>query len=277
VPLTGTAMLNDAERAEIGATIGDYVTSVGLNWDAQRWLIGFAHSLDVQTRQPNLAAELESAMPAGVDAKEMRRLMTELQMVLHEHPVNVRRSHAGLPAANAVWVWGGGSVIAERRNSVSLRALATDSTSSSKAFTTDPSSSTTALATDPSSSSRAFTTDPSSSTKALATDPSSSPKVFATDPFALGLAFLNGSQVMSPESAAHVLNASGGVDGVVVLDLRDSKTLLEGWLRPLQAALENRRMHSLIIAIDRWTIQLTRASSWRFWRKILPLEQWGAA
>ena len=31
-------------------------------------------------------------------------------MVLHEHPVNVRRARAGLPAANAVWLWGIGAM-----------------------------------------------------------------------------------------------------------------------------------------------------------------------
>ncbi len=34
--------------------------------------------------------------------------MTELQMLLHEHPVNTQRQLRGLPALNAIWVHGEG-------------------------------------------------------------------------------------------------------------------------------------------------------------------------
>jgi hypothetical protein len=36
--------------------------------------------------------------------------MTELQMVLHEHPVNERRARDDLPAINAIWLWGVGEL-----------------------------------------------------------------------------------------------------------------------------------------------------------------------
>ena len=51
-------------------------------------------ALDVQTATPEIAAAspLEQAMPQGRDAPALRRLMTELQMLLHEHPVNVARA-----------------------------------------------------------------------------------------------------------------------------------------------------------------------------------------
>ena len=47
-------------------------------------------------RRPRRAAAspLEQAMPQGRDAPALRRLMTELQMLLHEHPVNVARRAA---------------------------------------------------------------------------------------------------------------------------------------------------------------------------------------
>jgi hypothetical protein len=48
-------------------------------------------------------------------------------------------------------------------------------------------------------------------------------------------------------------------------------------LLPLQSALATRRLRSLVIAIDRWTIELTRFSWWRKWRRDVPLEQWSAA
>ena len=57
------------------------------------------------------ARNLEEAMPTGEAAPLMKRLMTELQMLLHEHPVNVARARAGLPEINAVWLHGGGSIV----------------------------------------------------------------------------------------------------------------------------------------------------------------------
>jgi len=35
-------------------------------------------------------------------------LLNEIQMVLHEHPVNEAREARGEPAVNSVWIWGGG-------------------------------------------------------------------------------------------------------------------------------------------------------------------------
>jgi hypothetical protein len=35
-------------------------------------------------------------------------------MVLHEHPVNLRRAANGLPAVNSVWLWGFGAIASGR-------------------------------------------------------------------------------------------------------------------------------------------------------------------
>jgi hypothetical protein len=39
-----------------------------------------------------------------------RAITNEVQMLLHEHPVNVAREANGLPAINGLWFWGDGSV-----------------------------------------------------------------------------------------------------------------------------------------------------------------------
>ena len=46
------------------------------------------------------------ALPRGPGAGSLRRLMNEIQMVLHGHPLNEARERAGLPAINSVWPWG---------------------------------------------------------------------------------------------------------------------------------------------------------------------------
>jgi len=44
----------------------------------------------------------------GADAASWHMLSNEIQMALHEHPVNEARERRGAPPVNAVWLWGGG-------------------------------------------------------------------------------------------------------------------------------------------------------------------------
>jgi len=50
--------------------------------------------------------DLMPFMPAGSSARLLRTVMTEAQMILHEHPVNVARTARGQLAANGLWPWG---------------------------------------------------------------------------------------------------------------------------------------------------------------------------
>lgn len=45
-------------------------------------------------------------MPAGPGCGVLNGLLTEIQMILHEHPVNRRRIEAGLLPVNSIWPWG---------------------------------------------------------------------------------------------------------------------------------------------------------------------------
>ena len=47
-------------------------------------------------------------LPAGDQRAGHRRLLSEIEMALHEHPVNTRREAAGRPVINSLWIWGGG-------------------------------------------------------------------------------------------------------------------------------------------------------------------------
>jgi len=46
---------------------------------------------------------------ACADARRWRTLLTEAQVVLHNHPWNARRAEAGKPPVNSLWFWGGGA------------------------------------------------------------------------------------------------------------------------------------------------------------------------
>ena len=47
-------------------------------------------------------------LPDGSEGRRWRSLLTEAQVVLHNHPWNDRRMAAGKPPVNSLWFWGGG-------------------------------------------------------------------------------------------------------------------------------------------------------------------------
>ena len=49
-------------------------------------------------------------LPVSKTRTNWRAISNEMQMLLHDHPVNVRRAEAGTPAINALWIWGGGTL-----------------------------------------------------------------------------------------------------------------------------------------------------------------------
>lgn len=75
-----------------------------------RWLIGHESLRDVRTADPSRAIGLNAAswMPGGDAAAPWRRLLTEIQMVWMQHPVNEQRARQGLPEVNAIWLHGCG-------------------------------------------------------------------------------------------------------------------------------------------------------------------------
>lgn len=66
--------------------------------------------LAVTTHRPEdaLGHRIEALLPSGADASVLRRWLNEVQMLLHAHPVNLRRADAGQLAVNSVWPWGCG-------------------------------------------------------------------------------------------------------------------------------------------------------------------------
>ncbi len=47
-------------------------------------------------------------MPTGEHTVMHRGILSEIEMALHEHEVNLRREEEGLPPVNSLWLWGGG-------------------------------------------------------------------------------------------------------------------------------------------------------------------------
>ncbi len=70
--------------------------------DPSRWCARLESELDVGDEPPLEMAGREATQRAG-DA-----LLTEIQMLLHSHPVNAAREARGEPAVNSLWFWGAG-------------------------------------------------------------------------------------------------------------------------------------------------------------------------
>jgi hypothetical protein len=76
-----------------------------------RWFLRARRRWDLQAAPlPAVLGEpLYDAMPAGADAPTWNRLLNEIQMTWHAHPVNEAREARGDPTINSVWLHGGGA------------------------------------------------------------------------------------------------------------------------------------------------------------------------
>jgi hypothetical protein len=104
-----------ADAQELGASMqahfGDTDFTVAGVVDGS-WVLRFPGPVDCVTHAPDAAVgrDVHGYMPTGRDGARIRSRSNEIQMLLHEHPVNQRRVSAGQPPVNGAWLWGFGSV-----------------------------------------------------------------------------------------------------------------------------------------------------------------------
>jgi hypothetical protein len=111
-PLTQATPTEDEAR-ELGARVSSHFRPDELTVAAfvpGAWLLRFARSIDCLTQPPDVVVghNVHDFMPAGPDGARIRSLMNEIQMLLHEHPVNQRRERARQLPVNGWWLWGFG-------------------------------------------------------------------------------------------------------------------------------------------------------------------------
>lgn len=78
---------------------------------ADRWFLHAERRWELQAEPLSAAMgrPLPSARPTGADASRWNRLLTEIQMTWHTHPVNAARETRGQPTINSLWLHGGGA------------------------------------------------------------------------------------------------------------------------------------------------------------------------
>lgn len=57
-----------------------------------------------------LGEDLSQHLPPGPEGRRWRVLLNEIQVLLHQHPLNAQRRARGLAPVNSLWLWGGGSL-----------------------------------------------------------------------------------------------------------------------------------------------------------------------
>jgi hypothetical protein len=110
----------DALVAALNRHFGDELAFHPLQ--PERWYLRLAVAPDIDTAPPAAArgTAIGDKLPSGADATRFRSLMNEVQMLLHDHPVNTEREARGAPSVNSVWFWGGGILEAPKARPYSV-------------------------------------------------------------------------------------------------------------------------------------------------------------
>ncbi len=89
----------------------------------RRWYLHLATAVDHPA--PPLSAVTGRRMDSELADKTtaLYRWLNEVQMVLHQHPVNAARSQRGQPAVNSLWLWGGSNAASPSLGAASSGAV----------------------------------------------------------------------------------------------------------------------------------------------------------
>ena len=107
------AMLSVDEAAQLCDSLNQHFSGERFKFFAphpQRWYVRLGAAPDLVTHPLMQVAgkNIRPYMPSGADALYWNGVMNEVQMLLHEHAVNIAREARGEVVINSVWLWGGG-------------------------------------------------------------------------------------------------------------------------------------------------------------------------
>jgi 2,3-bisphosphoglycerate-independent phosphoglycerate mutase len=101
----GSEIIRDLDK-ELGNSVFRFYPGVSY----RHLLVWKGKGEQIKTTPPHDITEqkIGAYLPAGDGDKELIKLMTEAQMLLHDHPINMKRHQQGKREANATWPWGQG-------------------------------------------------------------------------------------------------------------------------------------------------------------------------
>ena len=128
--------LGDSEADALLESINDFLEADSLQLSrtmSGQWLMSGRDGSELSSYPPSFLAHRNASAFLSDDqaSGSWRRLMTELQMLLHTHPVNTEREQLGRMTVNSVWFWGGAALQTGRPAAAiarqSIRLFADDS------------------------------------------------------------------------------------------------------------------------------------------------------
>jgi hypothetical protein len=106
--------LSGTEYEKLTAEFNEHFNEDGIRFiksqTQQYWFVSYASPMSVST-YPLPAAihqNINTLQPYGSDAKQLLNVINQVQMLLHEHPINMARSERDEVAINSVWLSGEG-------------------------------------------------------------------------------------------------------------------------------------------------------------------------
>lgn len=110
----GRLQLSEDDAAALADAVRPVIHDAGMRLEVStpdRWHL----QLPDHTPLPAFAApeqamgeDLSQHLPQGPEGRRWRVLLNEIQVLLHQHPLNAERRARGLPPVNSLWLWGGG-------------------------------------------------------------------------------------------------------------------------------------------------------------------------
>lgn len=106
--------LSQQEAAQFISTLNRHFAQDDLQFLAPhpaRWYLRLAHQPEMATRALSevIGMDVNACLPTGKDAVRWHGISNEIQMLLHQHPLNEAREAKGEMPVNSVWLWGGGT------------------------------------------------------------------------------------------------------------------------------------------------------------------------
>lgn len=103
--------LDESESARLVQSLAAALRDRGIGIQlaaADRWYMTLPHAPEGTWWSPEIVASgtLMEHLPAGEEGGELRRILNEIQMILHQQPDNIDRRARRAPEANSVWPWG---------------------------------------------------------------------------------------------------------------------------------------------------------------------------
>lgn len=104
---------DQAEADILCASLNAHFAGMGLSFHVPqpgRWYLRVT-DMPLATLHPMSRVawrDVKPFLPQGMDALRWQRIATEVQMLLHAHPVNEAREARGQLSINSLWLWGGG-------------------------------------------------------------------------------------------------------------------------------------------------------------------------